>query len=308
MSVLTALGYVVVLLQRLEVPLRWPDRKAWRIYRTQILSTGVMMYFAQFGETAFFQGGILYLGQAGTVNDVGYLKLGIGIGLHLLTLSAAVHTVSLPLFTSAAASNAEHYAQRVTANFRSVWMLLVLAGAGVITFSREVVLILAGPEYLPAVPVVPWAAASAVFFCGYMLLGAKVFLPMNDDRAYALGFAPIVGLTALSGGLLQLGGGGAAGWALGMLIGSGVGFWLALRRSTARHGLHLLDRELVAVTAGLALAMVYTGVVESLWLRIPLFVGTVALSPYRSLAFMMVTTPEREPTGPVGSGGGQRPA
>lgn len=202
-----------------------------------IVATGMGTYVARILSVAWQRIPILVLGRWASPEIVGLFTAATTFGTKLQLLAAAIGEVNLAFLSRAFAESRETFRRLAERTLRDVGVVTLLAGLGLILFADILVPLLAGREYLGAIPLV---AAVTWGFAAYAVLDIAtntVFVPARQagNRAVSFGVLVLVTITVLfllrtaplQGALVAVLTGGIAGLLASMVL-AGTSFRLAL--------------------------------------------------------------------------------
>ena len=215
---------------------RWQPFVGWKAIRpiiASMLGLSVVLFASRLSDTWWKRGATALMGLVAGNDEVGLFHFGLGFAGQILAVSGALSTIYLPLMSRLARSDREGFRRTLPVNLTQVLVLFWFAVGLLILFSREVVLVMAGAQYLPALPLIPVLLLAFFVQALFAILATSALVPTGNDRWFLL--AVIVGrvlsLALFMVGLVWLGGlrQGVWGFFLGLLPGLVLMLW-AIRR------------------------------------------------------------------------------
>ena len=221
----------------------WQGMPSWNAMRSigkAILGLSLVLFAGRLSYAWWKRGATALLGLFTSGQEVGLFHFGISFAVQILAISGALSRVYLPLMSRLARDDPETFRLAFPANFCQVVTVFWLGVGLVILFAREITLILAGQQYLGALPLLPPLVLAFFVQALFSMLNTGVLVPTDNDRWF---LAAVVAGRAISmllfvGALIQFADMHVSAW--GMFLGLVVGLITMLWAVTKRAGIDLL--------------------------------------------------------------------
>jgi O-antigen/teichoic acid export membrane protein len=225
-SLILLLAMTVLVRRRLG---RWeglPSFAEMRSIGKAMLGLSAVLFVGRLSYTWWKRGATGLLGLLVSESQVGLFHFGTSFAAQVLAASGALAGIYLPLMSRLAHTDMSAYRRTVTANLSQVLSLFWFGVGFLMLFAREVVLVVAGQQYVSTVTLLPPLVLAFFVQALYDLLSSSVLVPTHNDRwmlvamlagriaSLLLFLVPLLGWRALDLG--------AWGWAAGLLVGLGV--------------------------------------------------------------------------------------
>jgi len=256
----------------------WQGLPSWERVKPialTMLGLSLVLFLARLSYVWWRRGATALLGLMVSNVDVGLFHFGLGFAGQMLAFSGTLGTIYMPVMSRLASKDRRSFDQTLSANLTQVTVLFLYGAGALILFAREVVWVMAGRDYLLALPMIPALGMAFFLEALFGMLSNSALIPTGNDRWYlwsvlvgrGLSLALFVGGLAWRG--LWLG-------AWGLFIGLLPGMVLMLWSIRSRLGIRLFRPDLLPL---LVLVALWVGAALqdwALWWRIGLL---VAISP-----------------------------
>lgn len=217
-----------------------------------ILHTGSWTYVARILSVAWQRVPILLLGRWVSPEIVGLFTAATTFGSKLQLLAAALGEVNLAFLSKAFAQGREEFRRLAVRTLEDIGAVTLLGGLFLVLFARELIPVLAGPDYLGAlvfIPAVTWGYAAFAFLD---VASNTVFVPARRANFRAAGFGALVVGTCVAMFFLRSTPETAA--SIGVLLGAFAGLATAVGIAAFRMDLAFFPPRLVPPTIAVAAA------------------------------------------------------
>ncbi len=238
-----------------------------------LFTVALVVYVAKVLYAQYVGIGAVILKRFVSAEQIGYFGNGKQIALHLLNIAEAANIVNLSVMSQYFTREREAFRATVQRNFAQLLAVIFYGGAAAALFARELILITAGREFLPAVSLVPWFVLAFIFYSSVHITAAGVLVPSNSNLVYLVAYILLTGVSAAMTWLLAAAGWGILGGALALLGGAvvaalylGVFLWRQFR-------IAILNWSLAKILVPLLPMWGACAMVESLGLRMLVFVA-----------------------------------
>lgn len=219
------LTLVLVILVRPHLG-RWAGLPSWDLAKPialAMLGLSLVLFVGRLSYTWWRRGATALLGLVVSSEDVGLFHFGLGFAGQILAISGALGTVYLPLMSRLAREDRERFQQLLPTNLSQILVIFWLAVGILVLFAREAILVMAGPDYLPALSLVPPLVLAFFVQAVFTMLNTSALVPTGNDRWFlgsvllgrGLSLAMMMAVLLWSGDISL----GVWGFALGLLPG-----------------------------------------------------------------------------------------
>jgi len=268
-----------VLVQR-YVRTRWclPSWAEAKTIAGNIIGLSLILYIDRLSYTFWNRGATALLGLWTAEDNLGYFFFALSFGAQLRAIATALNRVYLPVMSRLAHVDMARFRGTFEQNLSKVSALVLFALGFLVLFGRELITILFGRPYLPALPLLAPVALAFGLDAMQSLIINGALIPTGRERLFVP--ALLVGRTA-SLGLLVLGyhvpfsSLQRAAW--GMCIGLGLGLIMLTRAVYIKMHLTLWNRWQLLLAATLAPWILAAQQDIALVTRCTLFLVTIPL-------------------------------
>jgi len=254
----------------------WRGLPSWKRVKPialAMLSLSLVLFLARLTNVWWRRGATALLGLMVSNEEVGLFHFGLGLAGQLLAFSGTLGTVYMPVMSRLARNDRRTFQRTLPENLTQVTVLFLYGAGALMLLSREVVWIMAGREYLQALPMVPALVMAFLVEALFGMLSNSALIPTGNDRWYL--WSVLVG-RGLSLGLFL----GGLAWqglwlgAWGFFVGLVPGLVLMLWSIRSRLEVRLFRPDLLPL---LALVSMWAGAALldwAVWWRLVLLLAT----------------------------------
>jgi len=150
-----------------------------------------MVYLMNFIISIYIQLDTVMLGFMSNAKNVGFYASGLKINKMLLGLVTSLGSVLLPRLSYYISNNMkEDFIRILKKSFEVIWIFCLPIVAALMLLSKEIILVFAGPQYLPAYTCIIITAPIILFIGLTNIFGIQILYPLGKDKeiVYSVAF------------------------------------------------------------------------------------------------------------------------
>ena len=150
----------------------------------------LVVYIMSFIISIYVQLDTVMLGFMSTAKNVGYYASALKLTKMLLALVTSIGTVLLPRLSFYAASNRRsEFDEMIQKSFAVIILLCLPMVAALMMLSKDIIVVLAGVQYLPAVSCMVITAPIILFIGLTNIFGIQILYPLGKDKQVVVSVA-----------------------------------------------------------------------------------------------------------------------
>ena len=142
-----------------------------------------LIYFMNFIISIYIQLDTVMLGFISTAKNVGYYVTGLRINKMLLILVTSLGTVLLPRLSYYISNDMkDEFSRMLKKSFEVIWILCLPMVAALMFLSKEIIVLFAGSQYLPASICIVITAPIILFIGLTNIFGIQILYPLGKEK------------------------------------------------------------------------------------------------------------------------------